>query len=287
MGRIGAWPSLPRRSFSSGRAAHRHLQPLLSSDFLHFGCLPKKDTVLNKRPRSKILLGLALSAGLTGCGLVNTFIPDINIGDPLQLQHQSVNITMDTEAPPTQVETDNQGQVTVLPDELTEPGSEVEMNPDPPEDAAQFPAPLQPQASGRSSVGPRTFNDVPSVPVVPKKLSVVISNIKIQVKFPRGFRPRSRLVLSHFTIRVTLRDVAAGSGSVALNLSGGSRLSARGGPRLPNLVLPRQTDRIYASVSKERSAETNLNCGHDKVKEDSHGGWKKPGDGPGDRLCSQ
>lgn len=173
---------------------------------------------------------------------------------------------MDTEAPPTQVETDNQGQVTVLPDELTEPGSEVEMNPDPPEDAAQFPAPLQPQASGRSSVGPRTFNDVPSVPVVPKKLSVVISNIKIQVKFPRGFRPRSRLVLSHFTIRVTLRDVAAGSGSVALNLSGGSRLSARGGPRLPNLVLPRQTDRIYASVSKNVALKLTSTVDMTKLK---------------------
>ena len=220
---------------------------------------------MNKRTRSKVLLGLALSTGLTGCGLVNTFIPDISIGDPLQLQNQTVNITMDSEAAPTQVEVGSQAHVTVLPNELTEPGSEVEMDPDPPEEAAQFPEPLQPQASGHSSVGPRTFDDVPAVPVVPKKLSVVISHIKIVVKFPRGFRPKSRLVLSHFIIRVNLQDVAAGGGSIELTLSGGSRLS-EAGLRLPNLVLPRKSDRSYASISKNVALKLTSTVDMTKLK---------------------
>ncbi len=154
---------------------------------------------------------------------------------------------MDTETPPTKVDIGNQDHVTVLPDEKAEPGSEVEMDPDPPEDAAQLPSALQPQASGHGTIGPRSFDDIAAIPVVPKKLSVKISKIIIRVRFPRGFRPKSRLVLSHLTLALSLQDEAPGNGSLVLRLAGGSRLAVDEDSPLPNVVLQRQSDRRYVS----------------------------------------
>ena len=195
----------------------------------------------------RLVLALAAAGALVSCGLVNSFVPPIDVDDPLKVQDETVEFTVDEDDPPTIEELEADGDIEVLPDELDEPGEEEELDPDPPEEAAPDSASVAVQARGRATLRAKLFDDVAAPPVTPVGFDVRLKIGKVKVRFPAGFRPRSRIVLSVASLRVVLRDVDPGGHSVIIRLAGGSRLNEIRAGRLRNIVLHRQSNREYIS----------------------------------------
>jgi len=198
---------------------------------------------------SKLVLALAATGALVSCGFVNSFVPPIDVEDPLKVQDETVEFTVDEEDPPTIEELGADGDIEVLPDELDEPGEEEELDPDPPEEAAPDSARVAVQARGKATIGPKLFDDVAAPPVTPVGFDVRLKIGKVRIRFPRNFRPRSRIVLSVTSLRVVLRDVDPGGQSVIIRLAGGSGLNEIRAGRLRNIVLHRRSNREYVSTA--------------------------------------